>query len=125
MDGSTRSNASSAEPPCAVGSVSGPTTPSISMTEPGQPCVMISGSAPSCDDFTWMKWMSTPSISVLNIGSAFSSASQLRALRPVVDQLLARPAHRSDAPPKVGDRLVGHVHPEGAYFGAAHDGLPS
>ena len=46
--------------------------------EPGQPCVMISGSAPSCDDFTWMKWMSTPSISVLNIGSAFSSASHLR-----------------------------------------------
>jgi hypothetical protein len=32
--GSTRSNASSAEPPCAVGPVSGPTTPSSSMTEP-------------------------------------------------------------------------------------------
>ena len=34
------------------------------MTEPGQPCVMISGSAFSCGDLTWMKWMSSPSISV-------------------------------------------------------------
>jgi hypothetical protein len=72
------SNASSADPPCAAGSVSGPITPSISMTEPGQPCVMISGSAFSCGDSTWMKWMSAPSISVLNYGSAFSSASHAR-----------------------------------------------
>jgi hypothetical protein len=48
------------------------------MTEPGQPWVMISGSASSCDDFTWMKWMSTPSISVVNCGSAFSRASHAR-----------------------------------------------
>ena len=48
------------------------------MTEPGQPCVMISGSAFSCGDFTWMKWMSTPSISVVNCGSAFSLASHAR-----------------------------------------------
>ena len=34
------------------------------MTEPGQPWVMISGSASSCGERTWMKWMSTPSISV-------------------------------------------------------------
>ena len=45
------------------------------MTDPGQPCVMISGSAFSCGDFTWMKWTFTPSISVVNCGSAFSSAS--------------------------------------------------
>ena len=45
------------------------------MTEPGQPCVMISGNASACSDFTWMKWMSSPSISVLNCGSAFSFAS--------------------------------------------------
>ena len=45
---------------------------SSSMTEPGQPWVMISGNAFSCADFTWMKWMSTPSISVVNCGSAFS-----------------------------------------------------
>ena len=53
-------------------------TSSISITEPGQPCVMISGSAFSCGDFTWMKWMSSPSISVVNCGSAFSFASTLR-----------------------------------------------
>ena len=77
-EGSTRWKASSALPPCAVGSVSGPTESSISITEPGQPCVMISGSAFSCADLTWMKWMSTPSISVVNCGSAFSFASALR-----------------------------------------------
>ena len=48
------------------------------MTEPGQPWVMISGSASSCDDLTWMKWMSTPSISVVNCGKALSFASALR-----------------------------------------------
>ena len=40
--------------------------------------VMISGSASACGDLTWMKWMSTPSISVVNCGSAFSLASHLR-----------------------------------------------
>jgi hypothetical protein len=48
------------------------------MTEPGQPCVMSSGNALSWGDLTWMKWMSTPSISVVNCGSAFSLASQRR-----------------------------------------------
>src|SRR6516165_8992183 len=78
MDGRTRWKASSAEPPCAAGSVSGPTVSSNSITEPGQPCVMISGNAPSCRDLTWMKWMSTPSITVLHCWSAFSFASHLR-----------------------------------------------
>ena len=59
-------------PPCAVGSVRGPSVSSSSITEPGQPWVMISGSAFSCSDWTWMKWMSTPSISVVNCGRAFS-----------------------------------------------------
>ena len=77
-EGSTRSNASAASPPCVAGSVSGPTTSSSSITEPGQPCVIISGSAFACPDFTWMKWMSSPSISVLNWGSAFSFASHRR-----------------------------------------------
>ena len=45
IDGSTRWKASSARPPCAAGSVSGPTVSSSSITEPGQPWVMISGSA--------------------------------------------------------------------------------
>jgi hypothetical protein len=49
-----------------------------SMTEPGQPCVMITGSAFSWRERTWMKWMSMPSMLVLNCGSAFSFASTLR-----------------------------------------------
>jgi hypothetical protein len=36
---------------------------------------MISGRAFSCCDLTWMKWMSIPSISVVNCGNAFSFAS--------------------------------------------------
>ena len=48
------------------------------MTEPGQPWVMISGNACSCRDLTWMKWISTPSMVVVNCGSAFSLASALR-----------------------------------------------
>ena len=65
-------------PPCAVGSVSGPTVSSSSTTEPGQPWVMTSGNAFSCGDLMWTKWISTPSISVVNCGSAFSFASNLR-----------------------------------------------
>jgi hypothetical protein len=48
---------------------------SSSITEPGQPWVMINGSAFSWGDLTWMKWISTPSISVVNCGSALSFAS--------------------------------------------------
>ena len=48
------------------------------MTEPGQPCVMISGNAPSCSERTWMKWIWTASISVVNWGKAFSFASAFR-----------------------------------------------
>jgi hypothetical protein len=58
--------------------VSGPTTSSNSITEPGQPCVMTSGNAFSCRDLTWMKWMSTPSISVRKCSSPFSFASHAR-----------------------------------------------
>jgi hypothetical protein len=106
-------------------------TPSSSMTEPGHPWVMISGNAPSCGDLTWMTWTSTPSIPVTNCGSAFSRVlggavagelldrRQLHALRPVADQLLAGQARGGDAPPQVGDRVVGHVDPEGTDFGFA------
>ena len=52
------------------------------MIEPGQPRVMISGSTFSCGDFTWMKWMSTASISVVNCGSALSFASHFRQSYP-------------------------------------------
>ena len=50
---------------------------SSSMTEPGQPWVMISGNASSWGDLTWMKWISTPSMVVVNCGSAFSLTSSL------------------------------------------------
>ncbi|CAM02009.1 hypothetical protein SACE_2728 [Saccharopolyspora erythraea NRRL 2338] len=48
------------------------------MTKPGQPCVMISGNAVSCRGLTWMNWTSTPSISVVNCGSALGFASHRR-----------------------------------------------
>src|SRR3982750_2766812 len=51
-EGITTSNASSALPPCAVGSVSGPMSLICSKTEPGQPCVMISGIASGWRDLT-------------------------------------------------------------------------
>ena len=64
-----------------VGSVSGPTVSNSSMTEPGQPCVMISGSAFSCGDLTWMKWMSD----AVDLGRELQQRVQLRlALAPVV-----------------------------------------
>ena len=51
---------------------------SCSMTEPGHPWVTISGSAFSCLERTWMKWMSSPSISVMNCGQSLQLASHLR-----------------------------------------------
>jgi hypothetical protein len=39
---------------------------------------MISGNAFSWGVSTWMKWMSSPSISVVNCGRAFSFSSALR-----------------------------------------------
>jgi hypothetical protein len=65
-DGITTSNASDALPPAAVGFVSGSMIFSCSRTEPGHPCVMMTGNAPGCFERTWMKWTSTPSISVRN-----------------------------------------------------------
>jgi hypothetical protein len=38
----------------------------------------INGNAFSCRDRTWMKWTSSPSIPVLNCGSAFSLVSHAR-----------------------------------------------
>ena len=70
--------ASDALAPCAVGSVSGPMIFSCSTTDPGQPWQTMSGSASSCFERAWMKWMSSPSISVMKFRAAFSRASQLR-----------------------------------------------
>ncbi len=54
-EGITRWNASCAVAPCALGLVSGSMIFSCSMTEPGHPCVTISGSASSYRERTWMK----------------------------------------------------------------------
>ena len=78
IEGTTRSNASSARAPWDSGSLSGPITFTNSRNEPGQPWVMISGSASACGERTWKKWISSPSISVMNWGSAFNSASSSR-----------------------------------------------
>jgi hypothetical protein len=51
---------------------------SCSTTEPGQPWLTTSGKASSYCERTWMKWMSSPSISVVNCGRAFSLASHAR-----------------------------------------------
>ena len=97
---------------------------SSSNTEPGQPCVMISGRALGCRERTWMKWMSTPSI----VGHELRQGVQLRlglapvvagapilderlelreldALRLVVDRLPVGPARRRDAAAEV-DQLL-------------------
>ena len=87
----TTSNASAAVPPCAVGSVSGPMTFSCSMIEPGQPWVMITGSAFGCFDFTWMKWMSSPSMLVmkLRIGEELRlGAAPVVVVGPIIGELL-------------------------------------
>ncbi len=49
-----------------------------STIEPGQPCVISSGNASSSEDRWWMKWMSRPSISVVNWSNLFSAASRAR-----------------------------------------------
>jgi hypothetical protein len=46
-DGATTWNASRASPLCSVGFVSGLMILKNSITDPGQPCVMMIGSAPS------------------------------------------------------------------------------
>ena len=120
------------------------------MTEPGQPCVMISGNAFACGDFTWMKWMSTPSISVLNCGSAFSFASQLapvvvgrpvagellnrrqlHALRPICDQLTGGPTRCHNSSAQLDECPFRNVNTErtdgtdGMFFDGGHGWLLS
>src|SRR5215208_6048222 len=83
------------------------------MTEPGQPCVMISGNALSCRDLTWMKWISTPSISVVNCGSALSRASHVRQSYSVVQYRASSrsvasctPCDRSSTSSLLGQRVA-------------------
>jgi hypothetical protein len=99
---------------------------------PDEPSRLI---GPGDNELVWLgvPWAgaSTPSISGLNCGSAFSLASkpapvvigrpvagelggcrQLHALRPVRDEFPAGPACRGDAPPQAVDRFIRHVDTE-------------
>ncbi|MBB2773734.1 UNVERIFIED_ORG: hypothetical protein GGE11_004673 [Mycolicibacterium obuense] len=58
--------------------MSGSITLSNSTTEPGHPWVMISGKASGRDERWWMKWMSSPSMSVVNWSNRLSAASRAR-----------------------------------------------
>ena len=62
-----------------------------STNDPGQPCVMSSGSAFGCFERRWMKWIVRPSMFVVNCSNRFSD-SLLRApvepVAPVGDELL-------------------------------------
>ena len=77
-EGTTTSKASSALPPWATGSVSGPITSRNSTIEPGQPWMRSSGVAFFSADLTWMKWNVWPSISVVNCGWRLIAASWAR-----------------------------------------------
>ena len=78
MFGITTWKASDALAPCAVGSVSRSTIFICSITEPGHPWQTTTGSASSCLERAWTKWMSSPSISVMKLGTELSLASHLR-----------------------------------------------
>ena len=100
---------------------------------------MISGSALVLR-LTWMKWISTPSISVMNCGSAFSLASALRQSYPSPSSARAPEAPPTahpasgrgrapcwasasrDAPAQVGKLLVRNLDAEGADLKGGLDG---
>ena len=77
-DGITTWKASPGSPPCAAGSVSGPTSSWNSTIDPGHPWISSSGVASASGDRTWMKCSSAPSIVVVNCGSWFSRSSCVR-----------------------------------------------
>ena len=106
---------------------------SCSMIEPGQPCVMMSGSA-----FGMLRThVDEVDVEAVDLGDELRQGVQLRlALAPVVvrrpvarellhrrelhalrlvrDRLLVGPARRRDAAVQVGERLVGEFDVEGA-----------
>src|SRR5688500_2229109 len=81
MLGITTWKASDALAPCAVGSVSRSTIFICSITEPGHPWQMTTGSASSCLERAWTKWMSSP----FDLGDELRDGVKPRlALAPVV-----------------------------------------
>ena len=113
---------------------------SCSTIEPGQPWQTTSGSASSCFERTWMKWMSSPSISVMKFGQGVQPRLALapvvlgrpvarevlhererHALRVVLDGLLLGPARRGDARPQVLEIRLGDLDRERADRCAAVD----
>ena len=138
MFGITTWKASDALPPCAVGSVSRSTIFICSITEPGQPWQTTSGSASSCLERTWTKWMSSPSISVMKCGHGVQPGlalapvvlglpvarerlhrRQLHALRGILDALLLGPARGRDARTQVLEVRLGDLDRERADRGVA------
>ena len=102
---------------------------SCSTIEPGHPCVTMSGSAFSCFERTWMKWMSSPSISVMNCGSGVQPRlalapvvlrrpiareglhrRELHALRCVRDRFPFGPPGRVDAPAQFEQFRFRNIH---------------
>jgi hypothetical protein len=105
---------------------------------------MISGSAFSCRDLTWIKVdvqpvdpggellervqfrLALPPVVIGRpVAGQFLQRRQLHALRPVGDEFLGRPARRGDALAKVGDRFVWNLGPEGTDFSfVGHESPP-
>ena len=92
-----------------AGSVSGPMIFVNSATEPGQPCVMTSGSGFGPLPRAWMKWMPSPPTAARNCGNAFSArlgGAPVVAVAPVGDQLAQVGEVGAVVPARAGD-LVG------------------
>src|SRR3954471_15446893 len=102
-----------------------------SNTEPGHPCVMMTGIAFGWRDLIWKKWMSTSSILVMNCGKPFSFASPLRqsywvppvaqeflevreprALRRIGDGFFIGPSRPEDPSPEIGERPLRDIDVE-------------
>ncbi|SUB10926.1 Uncharacterised protein [Nocardia brasiliensis] len=72
-DGATTWKASAGSPPCARGSVSGPSTARNSSTDPGHPWVSTSGNASGSGERTCRKWMPSPSMVARYCAKSFST----------------------------------------------------
>ncbi len=88
-DGITTEKASSARPPWATGSTSGPIMSRKSTNDPGYVCTRRSGVASSSLEGMCRKWTVRPSISVRWCGYSFIRASWARQSKDVVHWSIA------------------------------------